>query len=204
MTAHDRLAAQFGDQIKFLRSSCASFDKGFEGEAKRLAVTTRLLLHDTKSSTSLLQQLELKDIPFLTSTPGYNQKNVMPYHGLISIGIAGSGASFRAPLGDGPPDFFRWISFEEWWEEIVFDDRKGNQLTRKAIILELANREGGAHVDDKLTPSYEAIAAKAFWSERTEDGDLPLGPEIIKTAMRQIAYELLRTFESASPPKTSL
>jgi len=35
------------EQITFLRNSIDSYDKGFEGEAKRLATTIRVLVHDT-------------------------------------------------------------------------------------------------------------------------------------------------------------
>ncbi len=50
------------EQLRFLRASAASFDEGVEGEAKRLAATIRLLVHDAKKSKSksLLHQLNLK------------------------------------------------------------------------------------------------------------------------------------------------
>ena len=42
------------EQLAFLESSAAAFDAGMDGEAKRLAVALRVLLHDTKNSHSLL------------------------------------------------------------------------------------------------------------------------------------------------------
>ncbi|MFJ5956563.1 hypothetical protein ACIQC5_11475 [Paenarthrobacter sp. NPDC092416] len=42
------------EQLEFLDSSCAAYDSGSRSEAKRLATTVRVLLHDTKQSTSLL------------------------------------------------------------------------------------------------------------------------------------------------------
>ena len=41
------------EQILFLKASASAFDEGFDGEAKRLAVTVRVLLHDTNNSISL-------------------------------------------------------------------------------------------------------------------------------------------------------
>jgi hypothetical protein len=35
------------EQLGFLERSVAAFDQGYEDEAKRLAVTLRVLLHDT-------------------------------------------------------------------------------------------------------------------------------------------------------------
>ena len=50
------------EQISFLRASADSYDSGFKGEAKRLAVIIRVLLHDTHKSTSLMTLLGIKGI----------------------------------------------------------------------------------------------------------------------------------------------
>lgn len=42
------------EQHEFLVSSCLAFDEGFHGEAKRLAVSARVLLHETSTSHALL------------------------------------------------------------------------------------------------------------------------------------------------------
>jgi hypothetical protein len=136
-------------QIRYLKDSCESFDKGFEGEAMRLAVSARVLVHDTTKSNSVLQQLGLKSIPFLSSAQPYNPNNLLPHHGLLQLSL-GPNVSYHAPLGNRPPNIFRWIPFDEWWTETVFDDLHGNQLSRKDIVLELANKEGGAHVDPEI------------------------------------------------------
>ena len=46
-----------GRQLQFLHQSCASYDGGFFDEAIRMATVMRVLLHDTKHSTSLLKHL---------------------------------------------------------------------------------------------------------------------------------------------------
>jgi hypothetical protein len=48
------LLANLAESIDFLNLSASSFDNGYEAEAKRLAVTLRVLLHDTAQSHSLL------------------------------------------------------------------------------------------------------------------------------------------------------
>jgi hypothetical protein len=48
------------EQVDFLRTSIALYDGGKEIEAKRLAVTLRTLLHDTKNSRALLTSLGIK------------------------------------------------------------------------------------------------------------------------------------------------
>src|SRR5689334_20759377 len=57
----DELLAHLADQVQFLSASAEAFDRGLEGEAKRLAVALRILLHDTRNQRSLLGQLSVKD-----------------------------------------------------------------------------------------------------------------------------------------------
>ena len=59
--SNDELMSHLKEQINFLINSSKSFDKGNEAEAKRLANHLRILLHDTKNSTSLLEQLGKKN-----------------------------------------------------------------------------------------------------------------------------------------------
>ena len=61
----DELLEHLKNQIAFMKQSASSYDDGFEDEAKRLAVTIRILVHDTNNSTSLLTSLNKKNINFL-------------------------------------------------------------------------------------------------------------------------------------------
>jgi hypothetical protein len=61
------LKSYLGKHLNFLARSAAAFDNGEKDEAIRMAVSMRVLLHDTKNSTSSLKLLNAKDI-FLTST----------------------------------------------------------------------------------------------------------------------------------------
>lgn len=56
-----RLVDHLREQLRFIEASAASYDNGFEGEARRLANVLRLLLHDTRASRSLLGQLGVKE-----------------------------------------------------------------------------------------------------------------------------------------------
>ena len=51
---------QLETQVSFLRRSVNAFDEGYNDEALRLAVTLRVLFHDTKQSVSLLRYLKKK------------------------------------------------------------------------------------------------------------------------------------------------
>ena len=66
---------QLRRHIKFLERSCAAFDAGHAEEALRIAVTLRVLFHDTTKSTSLLTHLGLKSSALVLSSlkPGYEE-----------------------------------------------------------------------------------------------------------------------------------
>ena len=91
------LGSHLNDQLEFLRRSSESFDGGFEGEARRLAVSLRILLHDTEKSSSLLGQLGLKDSEFFDSADDWNPKNLVAHHSLIGIQVGGKRGPVSRP-----------------------------------------------------------------------------------------------------------
>jgi hypothetical protein len=90
-----------------LELSNDAFDAGKRAEAKRLAVTLRVLFHNTKTSHALINQLGLQDTLTWVATAGMPEpKNLPTTWGLVQNGIHiedGKGEPvMRAPLGDYP------------------------------------------------------------------------------------------------------
>jgi len=197
----EELKKHLAESLGFLKASCAAFDSGNHSEAKRLATTLRVLLHDTSKSKSLLGLLDLKGQLKFTNTvspdvPG----NLLSYHGLVGLRMGSQGSSYWAPLGDGPPISCQQSpsSFTDWWEQIIINDRVGGVFSRKDLVLTLANRDGGAHVDPKLEPSYAGLTRANSIGWRISDGQTDQAlTEIELHSMRQIAYELLQTLSMA-------
>ena len=194
---NNELMMHLRDNIGFLEASNASFDAGILGEAKRLATTIRVLVHDTKKSKSLLGLLDFKTkIKYLSTAYPVNPHNLLSHHGLIGMVFGGTtgSASYCAPLGDLPPGFTREnLSFLDWWEEVVIIDSRKAEFTRKDLILALANKDGGAHVDTHLDIDYAELTRNnsVGWevSSSTSDTEPLLDVELFSA--RQIAYELL-------------
>ncbi len=188
----------------FLRTSAAAFDAGVTAEASRLATSIRLLLHEGQGA-SLLGQLGLKDQLGFTDTatdpiPG----NLAPTNGLAIMGIGGSGPVFHPPLGEGSPRRQNKPrkAFEDWWNTVVIIDAAGTTFTRKALVLALANKDGGAHVDPELDAAYAALSRSGSlgWMISDDTGARPLIESPVPASVRQIAYELERTFlEQVNP-----
>ncbi|MFI2225067.1 hypothetical protein [Streptomyces fradiae] len=190
------------ENIDFLKASAASFDAGFEHESKRLAVTLRVLLHDTARSHSLLSQLDAKkQITFTDTADHINPHNLLTTAtGLVIMQMTvGVGASYVAPLGDLPP----WrmhppARFEPWWTGDVARAANGVIWSREKFVLTMANKEGGAHVDPKLNTAYEDLAKHngfGFVSD-VSGAELPFDGNAAAASVRQISYEVLRTLEN--------
>jgi hypothetical protein len=196
MAKRARAPEEFGqllaEQLRFLAASAQSYDNGFEGEAKRLAVAIRVLVHETKTSHSLLGQVGKRDAMFWDAAVGNESGNVATYGGLVFTQLSEGAARYVAML-DGVPTS-RQVPFEDWWNASVFAAPGGISLSRKDLVLAAANQDGGAHVDPSLDEAYASLSRDnlmgAFVGERGSERPMP-GPE--SAAIRQIAHEVLKT-----------
>lgn len=184
------------EQLDFLKFSCASFDKGFEGEIKRLAVSARVLVHDTGASISLLTLANKKNTNFLDTSEPYDDENAFSHSSLVQIHMSSTGAKPKAHLDDDIQS--NWISFDAWWNGIVLVDLKKNEFSRKDIVLYLANKDGGAHVDHEIDEKYHDLRTKNSlgWITDLGDGREIKGEDHVPATMRQIAHELIRSLDS--------
>jgi len=188
---------KLSEQVSFIESSNNLFDKGHLHEAIRLAQSARVLLHDTNNSksTSVFHQLDIKRLlKFVNSASRDPDGNLLPYIGLCGI-RTGSTVSFYSPLDDRPFPFSR-ESFQNWWNAIILDDREGNLFSRKDVVLWLANKDGGAHVDENIDQKYyDLISGKIIgWEKHDSNGDGFIDNVHFFT-MRQISHELLKSIE---------
>lgn len=192
----DDLDLLFREQLDFLKLSCASFDNGFEGEIKRLAIAVRVLVHDTTASTSLLTLTNKKNAKFLDTAEPYDDRNELSHSSLVEICMTTIGVKPRAFLDDiNHPN---WIDFDAWWNGIVFVDSQKNEFSRKDIVLHLANKDGGAHVDQEIDERYHNLRNKNSlgWITTYGDGRQIAGEDHVPPTMRQIAHELIKSLDN--------
>ncbi len=188
-----------------MEASASSYDDGLEVQAKQLATRIRLFVHDTKNSESLLSQLGLKDcLLFFDTSAALVPGNLISHTGLtaqkIEINSAEGNEIKHVPLIDADDSEFtedRLVSFEEWWnKKIVIRDLNGRCFTRHDLVLEMADTDGGAHVDGALEEGYVALTRgnSTGWNAIDPEGERPLlGVEL--ASIRQIAEEMLRSLE---------
>ncbi|WP_218616780.1 SEC-C metal-binding domain-containing protein [Arenibacter nanhaiticus] len=87
-----------------------------------------------------------------------------------------------------------WLPFKNWWEEIVFRDKFGNEISRSSLIKTSTNQDGGAHVDEALDEIYYDLSKNNSLETSIFDGETssPI-PNPEKAAIRQIGHEVLKT-----------
>src|SRR5207248_8799576 len=111
------LEQHLADHIGFLKSSADAYDAGQDGEAKRLAVSLRVLFHDTPASHSLLGQLGRTRSELISSAIPHDQGNLSTHGGLVMIAASGANTRYVAMLDDVP--YNGWLPYNEWWNEVV-------------------------------------------------------------------------------------
>jgi len=196
---------QLRRQILFIQNSCRLYDEGHLEEAIRLAVALRVMFHDSKLSTSLLQHLRAKSI-FLLSTADIPKKpqshNLALVSGFVKIPDARLpifSCEMRPVLDDLKRREF--ILFQSWWrKEIIIELGDDGSLNRRDLVLAAANKDGGAHVDTALPLTYDKTRLGAGMELQI---DFKTGPTRVKmpfenvhyASLRQVAYEVLNSPE---------
>jgi hypothetical protein len=180
---------QLRRQLGFLRRSAESYDRGYHDEAVRLATTIRVLLHDTKASTSLLSLLGVKSsINLLTtvSTDPLHAGTCM-FDGLTMMSLRGIEPSFSKSG--------QFVSVADWWEQVVLVTGPKVWITRRLLVLGAANKDGGAHVDPHLNHEYQQLM-DGMWTFVRRQGPFETSIQLTDhhfVAIRQLVHELLHS-----------
>ncbi len=185
---------QLKRQSEFLHRSCRDFDNGHSEEAVRIAVALRVLFHDTKSSTSLLTHLNIKNsIAVLTTfQPGFSE-NKQTGRLSISIPLWLDHTGSRHPPLDSM-DRHEFVSATEWWEQVVMGSNR--MPSRKAIVLSAANQDGGAHVDANPDERTKELTSGIGTFAIQRGGMTVAKSDLVNhhfPLIRQFAYEVLNS-----------
>ncbi|WP_205064486.1 hypothetical protein [Pantoea coffeiphila] len=110
--------AHLARQLSFLKRSCEAYDAGATDEAIRMATVIRVLIHNTRASTSLLKHLNATKINLITSTQD-PPNNAVFFQGIGMMQIGGNEESkYFAPFSLSVTS--RPVPVSKWWDQIVF------------------------------------------------------------------------------------
>lgn len=228
----EQLREKLDEQIYFLRSSCAALDSGVGIEAIRIAIALRILLHLTFKkdgsflSRALLDMLGYRDgITWMDqSIQGRKYSNTGDFQIWIEAELEnGETESFPLAKQDGLADLDiiegrpsyvpafliadrreQFVPFEQWWKTRFIDTPDGSILSRRDLVLDVANKDGGGHIDSFGTShDYARLKAEGhglFWSSDAEEAAVAIAPtlqravgDVTAASIRHIAHELLLT-----------
>lgn len=192
------LVEQLRRQIGFLESSCRAFDGGQVEEALRMAVSLRVLIHDTPASTSLLTHLGIKNLSNLLSTFEPIKREPGVFIASIPFWVDSTGDR-KPPLGDNP--YQEFLPANEWWTQLVMTGN--NDLSRKDIILAAANQDGGAHVDAKPGAKAQELI-RGVGTHTVRVGSVEKRTVLDNHhfyLIRQFSYEVLHSPDVVGPAK---
>ncbi len=199
----DELEQDLRDQVHLLRRSAEHFDGGDPLESLNMAVRLRVLLHDTGASTSLLQLLGLKDGLLMVDTAVPDPADNLATQPGLPMGqvTPGVGMTWVAPLGDLSPRRIKDPRpFADWWSQPVLRDNQPALFSRKDLVLAVAHKEGGAHVDSEMDEAAAQLNRSntlgwVYFDEHgTQDPNSP-----VPASIRQITHEVLTTLERLRP-----
>jgi len=180
--------------------SCHSYDRGFIDEAIRIAIIIRVLLYDTPKSTSMMTHLNMKNMLIYDTAGEYDPHNLVSHHGLIGLRFGSNKGDYVPKLGEvsNKPK----VSLDDWWNKIVLVDKCKNKFTRGELVLTVANKDGGAHVDAKLDKAYVDLTKNDSlgWYFEYSDGtkkSLETKPHL--PSIRQMAHEMISSLEDEFP-----
>ncbi len=200
------------EQIQLLQCYAKGFDNGTYSLTIPMATSIRVLFyHNTGTSIPLIKQLdeycecEYETFPMISTKPLpiEGADCVLCGDGLFGMKISLQGMSCFPLLANS---FSRTMPFCDWWvEDVIKDVSDGFEnplwLSRKQLILNLANKEGGAHIDPHGSPIKKLGGKQAFgWffhgSKKNKESPVI---DQKQATMRQICYEVLCSLHRVFP-----
>ena len=215
----ENLVARLHEQLRFIAKSGRDFDRGDISEAKRLATHVRTLVHDTGHSRSVLGQLRLlRTMRYFSQTimpPYIVERSLMP---ICSLAPMWSDGTYRPICHDAkrPVTSSPVLLFDDWWNEAIANaPTLRGPVSRRAVIMALSNKEGGAHVDPRLKSEYEEMSdgerfgwriVKATSPDEVmrlpQDAGIPIVGNIAAAVARQTAHELAASIRLQVHPES--
>lgn len=203
----EELIESLNEHINFIKKSAKDYDEGDKSEAKRLANSIDILVHDrgaTKSiltNLNLLNKLKFCSLKHITAPGNLFSEAPLCYMHVIYDSIV-TPPIFNIeykPLFDDVNVIGIRLAFSKWWEEPIFYIRGKNyqEITRKKLICIMRDKDGGAHLDEILPQHYKnLISGEALgWQYGLNEENSKFVSSPHYPSVRQIAHELLRTIE---------
>jgi hypothetical protein len=177
------------DQYELLKDSVNDYYAGKEAKAIDVAVRIRTLVHDTDTSHAFLATIEpnYQNLDIYRKPPP--AKNVV-FSIPTGIQMSGDGTS-RIIRDDFTLGSHELVPLERWWtaEYLIIGRIRSS---KKQIVLDVANKDGGAHVDPDI-PVRHAVASEPPFQFGVNENFIR--PNLARSTVAQAGSELLDYLE---------
>jgi hypothetical protein len=205
---------ELGERLGYLDDSCERYDARVRSEHQPLAAAILALVHDSDTTAGLLSRIGLRSaLPWADGTlegdplwvrdsvttgpiPVVSMLTVVRAQGRSSdeFGEARLAPAFTsARLGD------HWVTFHSWWEQPRIYSFPDVAITRRDLVLHLANDDGaGALLTDARPLESQAISRLGSAGSLLPDrpGSSIHDDSLVSAAIRQIAEEVRFTLRA--------
>ena len=197
----DLFLEKLSEQCLIIQDCSKLFDEARTHMALPLATSLRVLLHSTQKSVGLLMAHgDIDNLSFL-NTNTFSPTNLLASCGLLSIVAQvnenGVVQTQYCPFLSNYPPIAKESDFNDWWNEVILKTKGGSTKTRAQIIKMIANKDGGAHVenDEKEIQKLHKVkdGSSIGWEVEQNGVMTPIDTNIAYASLRQIAYEVLCT-----------
>lgn len=164
-----------------------------------IATKLRVLLNDEGRNTSLTNLLKIKDHLVFTAIKADPLANIpanMVFTSILtSINIKSNTAFYCVNKFSNVEDLL--YTFDAWWNEIVIDSKyeQFSQISRRDVILTLADKEGGAHVDESYDIAhYQATQSTPIKCIDSQGKEIAISNDVYTEAALYIAQEFINAY----------
>src|SRR6266576_332435 len=146
-------------QYARLKDALDGFYSGKEVQALNVAITLRVLVHETSNGKSLLSRLDTNYWDLTIQHRPLNPKAVFDLS--VSLQIGGDGTKRIVRSNFGSPSY-QLVPLRQWWND-DYQPLGRTRLSKRAIVLNVADKDGGAHVDSKVPDSHATLSQPPFF-----------------------------------------
>ncbi len=183
------------DQYALMKDAVHGFYAGNEAKANDAAIRIRTLVHSTSQSTALLSLVAPNYMELLI----HHRANTSDHPNAVFV------LKQRIQVSsDGKPRFIRddftspdylLVPLERWWTEnyLVMG---GIRSSKKQVVLDLTNKDGGAHVDPEVPLRHAAASEPPLILGLNENA---VRPNLARSTVAQAGNELLEYLERNFP-----
>jgi hypothetical protein len=190
----EKVLAKLREQMDFLRTSLRAFYEGRFAESVRIATIIRVLVYESGKCKPLLTQVQSNGLDLQIKEHVGEAKHDEEEMFSFVLGIRMGPGPTLAPAVDLDSSHRTMSSVGAWWGRTVFSFRSqlGRQLIypRKKVVLTLANKEGGAHVDPDEDPDYVRLLADQPLTFNFQGVDIET-PDLARFLTAQSGVEML-------------